>query len=105
MPYALSFSPEFFRQEDCGPPDVRRPTSVEQAVMNLSEEIWAALAEDVFGLDSSQLDVETVLRKIEETNTCRNLDSPVEVFIDPEGDFSVLVYERQQISPPWSDEQ
>jgi hypothetical protein len=105
MPYALSFLPEFFHREDSERSGMRLPTSVEQAVMRLSEETWAALAEDVFGLDPSQLDVETVLRKIEETNTCRNLDSPVEVFIDPEGDFSVLVYERQQLSPPWSDEE
>lgn len=34
-----------------------------------------------------------VFRTILETNTCRNLDSPVEVFIDPAGDYTLLVYD------------
>ena len=68
--------------------------------MGLSQETWAALAERVFGVDSSQLDLAAVLRKVEETNTCRNLDSPVEVFIDPEGDFTVLIYDRVESDWP-----
>jgi hypothetical protein len=101
MPHALSFSPDFFHGEPPVPCDREcvRPESVEQAIMCLSQETWAALAEEVFGVDPSQLDVETVLRRIEETNTCRNLDSPVEVFIDADGDFSVFVYEPQSTTP------
>ena len=99
MPHALSFSSDFFRSDAEEATDRGRPTSVEQAVMGLSEEAWAAIAEQVFSMDPSQLDVETVLRRIEETNTCGNLDSPVEVFIDPEGDFSVLVYESDIPQP------
>lgn len=67
--------------------------------MNLSQETWNELAEQVFGIDPSQLDFSMVLSKIEETNTCRNLDSPVEVFIDPEGDFTVYVYDSSDPSP------
>ena len=94
MPHGLSFSPDFFRNgPDAG--EDGRPTSVEAAVTGMSQETWAALAEEVFGVDPSQLDVETVLRRIQETNTCGNLDSPVEVYIDPEGEFSVLVYEPE----------
>jgi hypothetical protein len=59
----------------------------------LSRETWDALAEQVFGVDGAVLDLSTVMAKIVETNTCRNLDSPVEVFIDADGDFSVLVYD------------
>jgi hypothetical protein len=95
MSHALSFSPDFFGREKPTP----RPTSVEQAIMSLSQETWAALATEVFGVDPSQLDAETVLRRIEETNTCRNLDSPVEVFIDPDGDFTVLVYDPSDLMP------
>lgn len=47
----------------------------------------------MFGVDGSQLDLGTVLAKVEETNTCLNLDSPVEVLIDPEGEFTLSVYD------------
>ena len=53
------------------------------------------LARDVFHCDPDNLDVETVIQKIEETNTCENLDPPVRVRIDQEGWFSVLVYEEK----------
>lgn len=66
--------------------------------MNLSQETWNGLAEQVFGVDPSQLDLAMVLSKIEETNTCRNLDSPVEVFINPDGNFTVTVYDSTPAS-------
>ena len=34
--------------------------------------------------DPDNLDVETVIQKVEETNTCANLDPPVCVHIDEE---------------------
>ena len=34
-----------------------------------------------------------VMDRIRETNTCGNLNSPVEVYIDPQGIHSVLVWE------------
>ncbi len=90
MSYDLSFAPEFFRgtHENASP----RPTSVYQALRGLSPAKWADLARDVFHCSPETLDVETVLRQILETNACRNLDPPVEVWIDPEGRHSVLVY-------------
>ncbi len=70
-----------------------RPTSVSQALSNLSRETWSKLASEVFHCEPKYFDTETVLQKIAETNTCLNLDSPVEVAIDPDGDFTVLVYD------------
>lgn len=35
---------------------------------------------------------------LEETNPCRTLNSTVEVFIDPEGDFTVSVHDTSE--PP-----
>jgi hypothetical protein len=64
-----------------------------QALLSLRQETWDALAKQVFGTDGATLDVSAVMAKIAETNTCRNLDPPVEVFIDADGDFSVLVYD------------
>lgn len=96
--YSLSFGPEFFWSEKHDNMLLRsptkRPTSVEQAVMQLSEENWSRLAREVFDCEPESLNFETILRKIEETNTCLNLDSPVEVCIDPDGEFTVLVYDR-----------
>jgi hypothetical protein len=99
--YGLSFSPEFYRDGEAEPAAQSRPRSIADAIMGLSQDKWNDLAERVFGVDPSQLDLAMVLAKIEETNTCRNLDSPVEVFIDPEGEFSVHVYDTEppQIEP------
>ena len=70
-----------------------RPTSVSQALSNLSRETWSKLAREVFHCGPEYLDIETALQKIAKSNTCLNLDSPVEVAIDPDGDFTVLVYD------------
>lgn len=98
--YALSFGPEFFwneqRDEVLPHAKVERPTSVEQAVTQLSDETWSRLAREVFDCEPEYLNVETVLLKINETNTCLNLDPPVEVCIDPDGEFTVLVYDRKE---------
>jgi hypothetical protein len=98
--YELSFSPEFFFSE--GEPydhlsDTKRPVSVWAAIegMRLHDpEQWANLAKEVFGLDNPEyLTSETVMDKIQETNTCGTLSSPVDVYIDPEGYFTVDVYD------------
>ena len=44
-----------------------------------------SLAPSIFGCDWEQLTTEMVLEKIKETNTCSNVDFPIEVWIDPEG--------------------
>ena len=97
MTYALSFGPDFFRErnrEVLTYTPTSRPTSVSQALSNLSHETWSELAREVFHCEPQHLDIEAALQKITETNTCLNLDSPVEVAIDPKGDFTVLVYDR-----------
>ena len=99
MTYALSFSPEFLGDEvDDGMArtPMKRPTSVAQALANLSAKTWSRLAREIFRCEPKFLDIEAVLQKVEETNTCLNLDSPVEVAIDLNGDFTVLVYDRDE---------
>lgn len=98
MAFSLSFSPEFF----VGPHDLEggvefdaeRPTSVFQALTTMSDEDWASLARDVFGCEPDFLDVDTVMAKIRETDSCRDLRSPVEVYIDSDGWHSVRVYDE-----------
>jgi hypothetical protein len=99
--YPLSFSSEFFfstkpqlgtdRDTPCD-----RPTTVEQALQNLSEKTWEKLARTVFHCEPQFLDIDTVVRMVVESNTCRNFDPPVEVYIDPEREFSVLVYDGNE---------
>ena len=97
MAYSLSFAPEFFwgtvPVEKMKPSP--RPTSVYQALLSLPHEQWAELARDVFNCAPDHLDVETVLEKVLETDTCENLDPPVRVYIDQAGWFSVLVHEEK----------
>jgi hypothetical protein len=98
MLYALSFSQEFFWGtvpiEKMRPSP--RPTSVYQAILSLDHEQWKTLARDVFNRNPEDLDVETVLDRAIETNTCSSLDPPVTVYIDEAGWFNVLVYEETQ---------
>ena len=98
MSYALSFAPEFFWGDqparESTPSD--RPTSVCQALASLPDNEWAVLARDLFGTEPSDLELDIVMQRVLETNTCRNLDSPVEVYIDREGFHSILVYERKK---------
>jgi len=97
LTYSLSFAPAFFCGDGTVPleklPPSTRPMSVYLAMRNLSDESWAAIARDVFHVDPDYLDIETVLARIVETDTCCNLDPPVEVFIDPEGFHTVLVFD------------
>ena len=100
MAYPLSFGPNFFWNGNTDTtfahhPE-KRPSSVEQALLQLSQETWNQMANDIFQCEPEYLDLESVLRKIEKTNTCLNLDSPVEVCIDPDGEFTVLVYDRDE---------
>lgn len=99
MAFDLSFSPEFF----IGPHDLdgvefdkERPTSVYQAIQAMDDERFAEMAREVFDCEPDFVDIEMVLTKIQETNTCRDLRSPVEVYIDPEGYFSVEVHDSHE---------
>jgi len=101
MAYSLSFSPEFFLGEgepyDRPDPCVNakgQPTSVWTALGMMSDAEWAELAREVFDVEPNFLDRETVLQKIEETDTCGTLGVPVDVWIDPEGYFRVEVYDH-----------
>lgn len=101
MSFSLCFGPEFFFAEgepyDGGPEASERPISVWHAIESMRQldpEQWADMASEVFGVEPEVLTAETVLEKIQETNSCRDLSSPVEVYIDEDGWFSVEVYDR-----------
>ena len=97
MVYSLdSFGPEFWRTP--GEPNVRlvnkRPTSIEQALWEVCFDGWAQITERFFPNRLPQdVDISEIMAIIRETNTCSNLDSPVEVWIDRKGDFKIKVYD------------
>lgn len=90
--FDLSFSPEFF----VGPHDLEldwrgsKPTTVYQALMSMPSDEWKAMSRDVFEQDD--VDPLAALDKIRETNTCNQLHSPITVYIDPDGQYTIDVY-------------
>lgn len=44
--------------------------------------------------EKDDLDVSIIFLKVIKTNTCTNCDSPIEVWIDPEGKYRVAVYDE-----------
>lgn len=97
MSYSLSFSPEFFLRDgepydsDRGPAE--KPNSVWQAIISMPVDEWESMAKEVFNCEGEYLTPETVLEKIQETNTCSDLESPVEVWIDSEGNYRLMVWD------------
>jgi hypothetical protein len=99
MAFELSFAPEFF----IGPHDLEvetselheegRPTSVFQAIMAMDDDEWETLANDIFKVEMQYLEVDMVLERIREIDTCSTLSSPVEVWIDREGWFRLKVFD------------
>lgn len=103
MSYDLSFSEDFYFAEgepydrcDDAVNDEGNPVSVWTALEKMrleTPEKWSELAAEVFDCSGEHLTTESVLDKIRETNTCSNIDTPVEVWIDPHGDFMIEVWD------------
>jgi hypothetical protein len=77
-------------------PKTDRPTSVYQAILMMNEDVWDEMAYEIFDCHPAALTAEKVLDKIRETDTCRDLRSPVEVYIDSQGHYSVSVYDENR---------
>lgn len=95
MAYELSFTSDFFG--DCynsaKPDEGCNPITVCEALMAMPEQDWADMCRDVFDCEPEFVELDTALQKVIETNTCSNLDSPVEVWIDDEGFWTIQVFE------------
>jgi hypothetical protein len=104
MAYGLSFSEAFFVGEgdiyEIEPSD--RPTNVFQAIISLPRSERVEIAREVLGsayperVCDSEYFAFDVLEKIRENNTCDDLSSPVTVYIDRGGWYSVTVYDDGQ---------
>ena len=93
MSYALSFAPDFFARDDVDAVgSCERPTSVWEAIVSVQRDAWRDIARDVFGVAADRLTPEAVFARILQTNTCSGFLAPVEVWIDPQGDYTIRVY-------------
>ena len=99
MAFELSFSEEFFTGDDSQYIDgqmknARKPKSIRQALVSMSTRKWKAMCADVFpGVDTDYIELETVEQQVREVNTCSDLCSPVEVWIDSEGYHTLSIHE------------
>ena len=101
MAFSLSFADAFYMIEgddELSPDDMegRTPVTVYQALLAMDDETWEEMAKDVFNCDPDCLDRDMVIEKIRETDTCSDLTSPVSVWIDDEGNFTIEVYDDQE---------
>jgi hypothetical protein len=74
-------------------PHGKRPYSVYGALRAMSNKDWKNMCKDVFNCKPDYVDIETVMTQIAEVDTCSDLGSPVNVWIDDEGYYTVSVYE------------
>lgn len=101
MPYDLSFSHEFYYSED--PLTTHKPYSVEMAIhaMSTADHTQLALA---LALEPKYLTTDQIMEMIRTTNTCTDLTSPVEVWIDADGFHTVKVHEAPRHIPDLDNE-
>jgi hypothetical protein len=93
MPFSLSFGESFYNLDTLEPTDPCKPRSVFEALEVMQDDDWNEMCAIVFpDVPVDHIDIEDVMNVIRETDTCTNLDRPVEVWIDPEGDFKIDVY-------------
>ncbi len=94
MTHALTFSSDFLCHDDpetIGPSE--RPISLYQAIVSIEQKTWRDLARHVFGVAPDRLTADAVFRAAVETDACDNLVSPVEVWLDPDGFYTVFVHD------------
>jgi hypothetical protein len=92
----LSFSEEFFYAEGEGPfslpPPSDRPASVCQALVSMPEAEFRACCDRVGVHPDGEAVINDLIDVIRRTDSCDDYSTPVTVYIDEDGDFSVTVY-------------
>lgn len=97
MAFGLSFSEEFFWGEGLDELEPsERPTSLAQAILSMPIDEWMAYCQDVHGLYApGRPSIGDAVKKAQEVDTCTSLESPVEVWLDADGYYTVRVYEGE----------
>ena len=99
----VEFSEEFFTGT-CECDTALPPTNCLRAIEELSDSERWEIALDVFQMDECTAEVwihtemclYKILDAVRETNTCTDLETPVEVWIDAEGYHTFLVYDEEE---------
>lgn len=68
------------------------PTSLVQAITELSTDDWDAIARDVFLLEPERVSFDDILTRVELTNVCTDDIGPLEFWIDAAGTYRLKVY-------------
>ena len=98
MTYSLQFSERFFEhgEEIAGEnrrEAIEKPTSVLEALINMKEEDWLAVCQEIFpNRDPDMVDYDDVMGHIQKIDTCSSLSSPIEVWIDENGYHTIFIY-------------
>lgn len=73
------------------------PTCVLQALVSMHPDDWAAYCLMVLEVHGdAECTLSDAMGKVREVCTCTSPRSPVEVWLDPEGDWRVLVYDHDR---------
>ena len=95
----LCFSPEFFGEFIAGLGYTGRPTTVVQALHEMSFTNWYKMERSIHPEFERAVTIHDVLALIRKTNTCTDINTnPVEVWIDEQGDFKIEVYDARKNS-------
>jgi len=96
LAYAHSFSADFYGDAYYGEYEhrSRRPVDLSEAIFSMTKREYRKLCRRKF--NGFEAGVEDIMLMAIETDTVSNFDSPVEVWIDPDGDFRVLVYDWEE---------
>lgn len=75
-------------------PRKKRPTCVIEAMMGLRRREWGCLCRSI-GMSPTHSDAWEVLAELREREcmACDGYESPITVYLDPDGDIFVTVYE------------
>lgn len=94
MAYGHSFTAHFYGDPyNATPSD--QPATVADALASMPDDQWDDMCRDVFGCAAEFVDVDTVLERIIETDTVSSFQPPVTVWIDGDGDYTVLVHDTK----------
>ncbi len=93
--YELSFATEFFYRNESEDSTDGEPRSLLEAIMNMDADEYVQMTQDVLGwMDTSDFrcGAYAVVDRAREVDSCSNLTSPVEVWLDAQGEWKVDVY-------------
>jgi hypothetical protein len=95
MPFSLSFSDKFWYDCSLEKVDPCKPRNVFDALEVMEDSDWDEMCAYIYPrAPAEMIDIESIMDVIRETNTCTNLDSPVEVWVDQGGDFRIKVWDH-----------